>query len=457
MATVIDSLLIELGLDTSKFNSAQQKSVESLRKFDEQAQKTAKTTNKGAKDMGDGFTAMKDALVAFGTVFVGLSGFKNFISETTKANVELGRSAHILNMSSIDLKSWGQLAEMTGGNVESMTATIKGLQQALVGLKYGDTAMVNAATQLGAWKAFDINKMSVDLFKLSDAIVEYRKTHTEAELVNFTSALGIDQGSMLLLEKGSAYLHQHKEEFDQLNDAMNKNADTADKLNTKWVMFKATIGSIGQKFFSFIAPALLYKWGDQWAPEDLKNQPVSSSSNAPRNIRNNNPGNLKFNNYTQGLGATGADSGGFAIFPSMEAGKAAQESLLKSKYQSGLDTLHKLYYGSGSTKGWLGSGADLKDAQSAIANTMRMTGLGENQRITPDQLSMVRQAMQNNEGMIGSKMNTPTGSNKSVTSSVNIQNQTINTQATDAHGIAKDMHSALAQNTLINAGIVGVD
>ena len=40
MATIIDSLLIELGLDTSKFDANQKKSVEELRKFDDQAQKT---------------------------------------------------------------------------------------------------------------------------------------------------------------------------------------------------------------------------------------------------------------------------------------------------------------------------------------------------------------------------------------------------------------------------------
>ena len=60
--------------------------------------------------------------------------------------------------------------------------------------------------------------------------------------------------------------------------------------------------------------------------------------------------------------------------------------------------------------------------------------------------------------MVGANVNAPSSANgKTVTSSVNIQNQVINTQATNADGIAKDMHTALAQNTLINAGIVGTD
>jgi len=46
-----------------------------------------------------------------------------------------------------------------------------------------------------------------------------------------------------------------------------------------------------------------------------------------RNWRNNNPGNLEYNNYTKGLGAIGTD-GRFAIFPSMEAGFKAQMHML---------------------------------------------------------------------------------------------------------------------------------
>lgn len=46
-----------------------------------------------------------------------------------------------------------------------------------------------------------------------------------------------------------------------------------------------------------------------------------------RNWRNNNPGNLEYNDFTRGLGAIGTD-GRFAIFPNYETGKAAKAKLL---------------------------------------------------------------------------------------------------------------------------------
>ena len=67
MATVIDSLLITLGLDTSKFNDAQKKAVESLRKTDEQAKKTNDNLQRNTKQTTEGFEKAKDAMVSFGT------------------------------------------------------------------------------------------------------------------------------------------------------------------------------------------------------------------------------------------------------------------------------------------------------------------------------------------------------------------------------------------------------
>jgi len=48
--------------------------------------------------------------------------------------------------------------------------------------------------------------------------------------------------------------------------------------------------------------------------------------------RNNNPGNIKAGDFATRHGAIGADSGGFAIFPSTDTGNAAQSALLQHNY-----------------------------------------------------------------------------------------------------------------------------
>lgn len=57
-----------------------------------------------------------------------------------------------------------------------------------------------------------------------------------------------------------------------------------------------------------------------------------------RGIRNNNPGNLKYNDFTRGLGATGMDAAGFAIFATPQQGLNAIAANLRSYGRKGFDT-----------------------------------------------------------------------------------------------------------------------
>ncbi len=63
-------------------------------------------------------------------------------------------------------------------------------------------------------------------------------------------------------------------------------------------------------------------------PKSMGGQDAPRAGDGSRSWRNNNPGNIKYGPLAQRMGATGADAGGFARFPSYEAGRKAQESLL---------------------------------------------------------------------------------------------------------------------------------
>ena len=64
----------------------------------------------------------------------------------------------------------------------------------------------------------------------------------------------------------------------------------------------------------------------------------NQGSGSVRSIRNNNPGNLK---YAKQREATGVDSGGFAIFPTPEAGLRAMEAQVRLDTQKRKETLYK--------------------------------------------------------------------------------------------------------------------
>lgn len=62
---------------------------------------------------------------------------------------------------------------------------------------------------------------------------------------------------------------------------------------------------------------------------------------APRNARNNNPGNIEYGDFAKRHGAVASD-GRFAIFPTKEAGSAAMDALLQNYKRQGRKTLRQI-------------------------------------------------------------------------------------------------------------------
>ena len=106
-----------------------------------------------------------------------------------------------------------------------------------------------------------------------------------------------------------------------------------------------------------------------------------------RGERNNNPGNLEYGAFAKSLGATGSD-GRFAIFPTFDAGKQAQETLLAGP-------------------GYVGGGRNTIDAilmryappsdGNSVDNygnyVSRVTGIPRNQAIGPEHIPAIAEAM----------------------------------------------------------------
>ena len=497
MATVIDSLLIELGLDTSKFDKNQQKSVEQLRKLDEQAQRTAKNTQKGAKDMGEGFQFAKDALIAFGSI-LSFNAMKNFYVDTTKANVALSNTSNLLSMSNRELKSWGQMAEIVGGNLGSVTDTFKTLQANLAEVKMGGgekfleyMSYIQQAT--GKDLGFNLEKGTFDIYKLSDALADLKGKVTSGQYLQFTQAIGINPETLVLWEKGSEYLRQNKEDFDKLNASMEVNAEKAEKVNQSWTKLKAVFSSMGQGLYSATAETFnpLIDKTLKIIERDLKarqdeDKKTGTTPNSGGAVGGTNKDKTKqLMDYYQSVGWTKEQAAGIV-------GNLQQESSLNPNATNvsrlgihrgiaQLEPKRQVDF-----KSW--AGFDITDPRAdlmkqaeftnfelqkgkyiAVGNALKQIKdyqsasnlVSHKYEIAGDssdynRLQYAASAYGESANIIGAKNTAPVnaGGNKTEVNT-NVTIGAVNTQATDANGLARDLGKELQQNTLINSGIVG--
>lgn len=77
---------------------------------------------------------------------------------------------------------------------------------------------------------------------------------------------------------------------------------------------------------------------EEWTRRTLHPGQKRPDVSTTRGIRNNNPGNIKYGAFARSLGATGQDSGGFAIFPDAQSGLNAIAANLRSYGRKGFNT-----------------------------------------------------------------------------------------------------------------------
>lgn len=178
-ATVIDALLVTLGLDTSQFRKGQQEVSEDLKKQREDAKNTAKEMAEQGKKAASFFSSIKTELLALTGVTVTAGGLMSFVKSTTSGLMELSIQAKSLGMTAKELDGVGKAAEAAGSSVEKISAALQGFQNAKQLAKVGvyDTPVQEAAIRL--------NSLTHDSFNIRDdsAQTTFRKILESARKV----------------------------------------------------------------------------------------------------------------------------------------------------------------------------------------------------------------------------------------------------------------------------------
>ncbi|HHC1131448.1 TPA: lytic transglycosylase domain-containing protein [Klebsiella pneumoniae] len=151
-ATVIDALLITLGLDTSDFRKGQKDVSDDLKKQREDAKKTAKEMAEQGKKAAAFFGSIKTELLALTGVTVTAGGLISFVKSTTSGLMDLSIQSKALGLSARELDGWSKSAEAAGSSAEKISASLQGFQGAIQGARVGDysSSIFGGLAQLNA-------------------------------------------------------------------------------------------------------------------------------------------------------------------------------------------------------------------------------------------------------------------------------------------------------------------
>ena len=198
-ATVIDSLIVTLGLDPSDYSKGRKAAAADLLKFRTNAQDTAKELQEQGKKGAEFFSTIKKEALGLFAVVVGAGGLEKWAASTVTSLAATGRAAQLAGVNVSGLAAFQQYIVRSGGSAELATASIQGLAQAMEEWRVtGNTAMLPALNRIGA-------SANEDAFGTYRKYAEWAAKQKDATYVAFEGhALGLDEVSIAQALKGGA-------------------------------------------------------------------------------------------------------------------------------------------------------------------------------------------------------------------------------------------------------------
>ncbi len=161
MPTVIDSLVVELGLDASKFTLQQREALETAKRLEAEQVKAAKNIEYGAGRAGQAIGGIKTQALEMLAVLTGGAGVVTFATQLTHANASLGRLERNLGQSAATISKWQGVARIFGGDAAQMAQSFTSISDAFAGWKIGMVSPLIAdlrAISTAGGKVIDVNK-----------------------------------------------------------------------------------------------------------------------------------------------------------------------------------------------------------------------------------------------------------------------------------------------------------
>lgn len=536
-ATIIDALVVTLGLDGGPYKKAAREAAREQAKLKE-------SVKKGGEDISDTLVSVGKQAAALFIGFEGLKGALNFFTGLNVAEANLGRFSKNLGDSAHEVNAWDSAVELAGGSAKDAEADLQSLSSSLTNLKAtGDVSglvLLFQRMNVSLYDAQGKTRKLTDLYKdLGDKLKQYNR----ADAFNLARNAGVTESTFNLIIQEGNERERLLRLAEQNNSVTEETVKQAAELQEQWRGIGQTVKGAAISLLSDFTPylkeaftwvqniftgvkntgflqgvfqvisgalhvivdlarlawsglsqlfdlladskagkflgALLQKFGgfakgfgkafvesadalaDEYAPKDK----APAAKEAPRltNAQRNNPGNLRF------AGQAGAtNSGGFAAFPTLAAGIQAANRQLDLYASRGLNTIEKI------VAKW--APANENNTPAYIASLEKQLGKGRGEELNASDRQRLLQSIFNQEGsnkvngaqisgalanpnalaaaQFASNQSSPgaaaPGTKGGSTTTVQIDEINIHTQATDANGIAAEIPGALQRKGVVS-------
>ena len=282
MATVIDSLIVSLGLDPKNFNEGQKEAIKNSQAFTKAQEKEAKERVKAEKKANQEKKKLEDAekkrreeeakkisgilssirkeILGFAAVIAGATSLKSWIQNLTESDAAVGRLSKNVDMSTEDVTAWQGAVQRAGGTAEGMSKTLSTITQGfqewqLTGVSPAMEAMSQFGVHILDAKG-KMRPMNDILLESADILADVAKKQGGAAAQKRGSMMGLDEGTVNLLMQGRASVEALLAKQRQLNVVSEADARAAQHRENAWKNLMDTFTGIGRVLLNEILPVV---------------------------------------------------------------------------------------------------------------------------------------------------------------------------------------------------------
>lgn len=251
--TVLDALVITLGIDPSGLESGRKKAASEILKLRDDAKKASDETEHRTNRTLDGLGKIRNEVLGLAVAFTGARGITDFVSSIISGDAATGRLAKNLGVATQQVSAWQYAVKSVGGSADNANASLSRMFGIIEEHKFqGVSSADPILTRLGL-RQNDLASPDSALLALSE-----NRTHdTRQERASLLGQLGLDDNTINTLLQGRKAVEALLSTGKRLGATTDADAEAAQRLHARWNEFTTAIAGKARPYIEGLVGNLL--------------------------------------------------------------------------------------------------------------------------------------------------------------------------------------------------------
>ncbi len=263
MATIVDALVVTLGLDAAAFKRGKAEASQATKKLTAEEIRAAKEIEARNKRAADSFKRLRTEVLALVTIFtagLGIKGLADYTADTIKGAIATGQLARELNMVPGQVRAVEQSFDRLGASAGDADDALKSIQEQAAKLRSGEldkrleSYLLNASRAGVSADVSDANDPIKKMERDAEIAQKLAKTQGTGFAILAMQQEGYTRAMAYALMQGPQALRAEMERQQKLNELSEQETDRLRALNNRWKDFKEGIGNTMQRVVIAMAP-----------------------------------------------------------------------------------------------------------------------------------------------------------------------------------------------------------